>query len=218
MRRDQFSEGFYKKKTRPHDASGLPLLLAPDVRVTLHVSQFGSFEKWVMTWCPPLHREIAGSLSHGVPFTFVFVPTSSSRIGSGTSAFLSAIEVFPPVRSLSQRAGLSLVRHRLHGLGVKEVQIHGRRTEYRICVVQMSCVGCLPWDITSLLQDILVRLLLSAWPVLSQTSTMRHWIACSPVSLHCGLQTEFASVSLTVISSLTSTSFSNSSDCDRATQ
>ena len=177
----------------PHDVSGLPQLLARDVRATGHSSQFGSFEKWVMTRCSHLQRETAGSLSHGVPFTFVFVPTSSTRIGWSTSAFLSAIEVFPPIRSLSQRAGLlrcavaflvlesttSSVRCRLLGLGVNDVQ-H-------------------PW---------------SALP-LSQINVR---LGIVSVSLHLRVQTEFTFVSLSVISSLTRGSCSENNECDRATQ
>ena len=109
--------------------------------VTLHISQFGSFEQREMTWCCPIQREIAGSLSHGVHFTFVFVPTSSSRIGSGASAFLSAIEVVSPIRSLSQRAGLLWCAVAFIPLGVNDVQINGRCTEYRRCVVQIGRVS-----------------------------------------------------------------------------
>ena len=169
-----------------------------------------------MTRCSHLQRETAGSLSHGVPFTFVFVPTSSTRIGWSTSAFLSAIEVFPPIRSLSQRAVLlrcAVAFLVLESTTFKSV-VGALNTEYvssrsRVSVSLSkfsrqsgTCRGCMETDITSLRQDILI-FLLSALPVLSQTSTLRLWIVCSSVSLHCGLQTEFTFVSLSVISSLT---------------
>ena len=86
------------------------------------------------------------------------------------------------------------------------------------CRVSVACRGCLGADIMSLRQDILVSLLLSVSPVLSQTSPLRLWIAYSSVSPHYGLQAEFAFVSLSVISSLTSGLFSESNKCDRATR
>ena len=160
--------------------------------------------------------DMCALLSSVKPLAPSLMVTSSSRIGWSTSAFLSAIEVFPPIRSLSQRAVLlrcAVAFLVLESTTFKSV-VGALNTEYvssrsRLSVALSkfsrqsgTCRGCMETDITSLRQDILI-FLLSALPVLSQTSTLRLWIVCSSVSLHCGLQTEFTFVSLSVISSLT---------------
>ena len=114
------------------------------------------------------------------------------------------------------------MRCRLHGLGVKDVQIHGRRTEYRICVVQMSCVGCLPW-------------LPGGRYHFSSTGHFGSFIAfgfassfsdLTAASLNCvqlcvsswWSSSRLCFVSLSVTSSLTSGLFSESNKCYRGTQ
>ena len=211
LRRDQFLEGFHQRKS-------------------VHTMQVGCFcgrschPAHLAIRVLPLQREIAGSLSHSVPFTFVFVPTASSRTGSGTSAFLSAIEAFPPIRSLSQRASLlwcAVAFLVLETTPFKSV-VGALDTGY---VSRLPCPSSPVWDLPWLPgaryhfpSTRHFVFLLSASPDLSQTPTLRLWIACSPAPLHCDLQTEFAFVSLNVISSLTSGLRSESSDCDRATQ